>query len=309
MNLAFTLFLALQTLVVANQGAESVSFVDTQSMHVKKTIAAGLGPHEAAASPDGKLAAVSLYGRQTPNKEVLIMNVKSRAIIQRISLGNSERPHGLVWRDGGIYLTLEKEGAVARIDPRNGWVTWRAKTNGEIGHMLAVTHDESKLYTGNIKSNDVSVIRVGEDAAYTKIPVGAGPEGIALSPDDRELWAAHRAGGGISIIDTSRDAVVATIAPDIYSARLTFTPDGRKVLAYDMASKSVVIFDRQARKELGRVPFAEGVPVSGSVAEDSRKAWVVRYQPDALVELDLDAMKIGRTVAMPSMPDGLALVR
>jgi len=309
MNSTLIILFALHTLVVANQGAESVSFVDTQSFQVKKTIAAGLGPHEAVASPDGTLAAVSLYGRQTPSNEVLIVNTKTRALIQRISLGGSERPHGLVWRDGGIYVTLEKEGAVARINPRNGWVTWRAKTNGELGHMLAVTHDELKLYTGNIQSNDISVIHVGDAAASKKISVGAGPEGIALAPDDRELWAAHRAGGGISVIDTSRDEVVATIAPEVYSARLTFTPDGRKVLAYDMASKSVIVFDRASRKELGRVPFTEGVPVSGSVAEDSKKAWIVRYQPDALVELDLDSMKTGRAVPMPSMPDGLALVR
>ncbi|HEX7828527.1 MAG TPA: YncE family protein, partial [Thermoanaerobaculia bacterium] len=154
---------------------------------------------------------------------------------------------------------------------------------------------------------DVSVIRVGEDAAYVTINVGAGPEGIALSPDDQEVWAAHRMGGGISIIDTAKDQVVATIADDVYSARVTFTPDGKKVLAYDMASRSIVIFDRAARKEIGRVTFEDGVPVSGLVV-DAKHAYITRYQPDGLVELDLETLKLGRVIATEAMPDGMTRI-
>ncbi len=174
--------------------------------------------------------------------------------------------------------------------------------------MLAVSSDEKKLYTGNMKTNDVSAIRIGEEAAYKTISVGAGPEGIALSPDDRELWAAHRKGGGISIIDTKTDEVVATIAPEIYSARVTFTPDGKRVLLYDMPTNSVVVFDRATRKEVGRATAPDGVPVGGIVSADSKRAYILRYQPDAIVELDLVTMKFGREVETAQMPDGLALV-
>jgi YVTN family beta-propeller protein len=297
----------LAILIVANQGAGSISFVDTDAAKVTKTIVVGIGPHEAAASPDGKRVAITMYGRQTPNHEIAIVDAKSQEIVKRVDLSPSERAHGVTWRKGGVYVTLEREGAVARIDPESAKVVWRAKTGGEVGHMLAVTRDETKVYTGNIKSNDVSVIRVGEDAAYARIKVGAGPEGIALSPDDKELWVAHRMGGGISIIDTAKDEVVATIAENVYSARVTFTPDGKKVLAYDMASRSVVIFDRAARKEIGRVTFGEGVPVSG-LAVDAKRAYITRYQPDGIVELDLETLKLGRVVAVESMPDGLSMV-
>jgi YVTN family beta-propeller protein len=174
--------------------------------------------------------------------------------------------------------------------------------------MLAVSSDEKKLYTGNMKTNDISVIRIGEDAAYKTIKVGAGPEGIALSPDDKELWAAHRMGGGISIIDTETDEVVATIAPEVHSARVTFTPDGKRVLVYDLQSQSVIVFDRASRKEEGRATVTEGVPVGGVVTSDSKRAYVLRYQPDAIVELDLATMKFGREVQTAEMPDGLALL-
>ncbi|HEX7808463.1 MAG TPA: YncE family protein [Thermoanaerobaculia bacterium] len=298
----------LAILIVANQGAGSISFIDTNAAKVAKTVVAGVGPHEVAASPDGKRVAVTMYGRQTPNHEIAIVDAKSQEIVKRVDLSPSERAHGVTWRKGGVYVTLEREGAVARVNPDSGKVEWRAKTGGEVGHMLAVTRDEKKVYTGNIKSNDVSVIRVGEDAAYVKINVGAGPEGIALSPDDKEVWAAHRMGGGISIIDTAKDQVVATIADDVYSARVTFTPDGKKVLAYDMASRSIVIFDRAARKEIGRVTFEEGVPVSGLVV-DAKHAYITRYQPDGLVELDLETLKLGRVIATEAMPDGMVIAK
>jgi YVTN family beta-propeller protein len=304
MNIPF-LFAAL--LVVANQGGGSISFVDRSSMNVVKTIEAGLGPHEAAASPDGKRAAITLYGRQLPSHELLIVDPRQQTIVKRIDLSPSERAHGVTWRRGGIYITLEKENAVARVDPDKGAVTWRASTKGELGHMLAVSGNERKVYTGNMKTNDVSVIRVGEAEAYKTIPVGAGPEGLALSPDDRELWVAHRKGGGISIIDTTTDTVVATIAPELYSARVTFTPDGKKVLLYDMPTRSVVVFDRATRKEIGRAVPQEGVPVGGVVV-DAKRAYILRYQPDAVVEFDLEQMQFGRAVETAPMPDGIAPV-
>ncbi|HEX8252424.1 MAG TPA: YncE family protein [Thermoanaerobaculia bacterium] len=229
-------------------------------------------------------------------------------IVKRIDLAPSQRAHGVAWRRGGIYITLEKEGAVARVDPKSGAIAWRAKTVGELGHMLAVSSDEKKVYTGNMKTNDVSAIRIGEEAAYKTIKVGAGPEGIALSPDDKELWVAHRSGGGISVIDTKTDEVVATLAPEIYSARVTFTPDGKRVLLFDLETRGVVAFDRATRKEVGRATVEEGAPVGGVVAADSKRAYVLRYQPDAVVELDLTTMKFGREVATEQMPDGLALL-
>ncbi|HEX8152808.1 MAG TPA: YncE family protein [Thermoanaerobaculia bacterium] len=307
-SLAVSLLAASSMLVVANQGGGSISFVDRDSLQVLETIEAGVGPHEAAASPDGSRVAITLYGRQTASREVLLVDPKTRSIVKRIDLAPSERPHGVTWRRGGIYVTLEKEGSVARIDPSTGAIAWRAKTGGEVGHMLAVTRDEKKLYTGNLKTNDISAIRIGEASAYKTIKVGAGPEGIALSPDDRELWAAHRMAGGISIIDTAKDEVIATIAPEIFSARVTMTPDGKKVLLFDMASKSVVLFDRATRKEIGRVATAEGVPVGGSVTPDSSRAYVLRYQPDAIVELDLKTLKFGREVQTAQAPDGLAIL-
>lgn len=295
-------------LLVANQGAGNFSFIDLDAHKSVKTVQAGIGPHEAAASPDGKRAAITMYGRQVSNHEIAIVDAQSREIVKRIDLSPSERPHGVAWRRGGVYVTLEREGAVARVDPDSGKVTWRAKTNGELGHMLAVTRDEKKVYTGNIKSNDVSVIRVGEEAAYAKIGVGAGPEGIALTPDDKELWAAHRMGGGISIIDTATDAVVATIAEGVVSARVSFTPNGKKALAYDMVTRSVIVFDRATRKETARVTFEEGVPVSGLLLDD-RRVLITRYQPDAIVALDLETMKLGAMIATEAMPDGMVLLR
>lgn len=296
----------LAVLIVAQQGAGTVSFVDTATLKVTKSIEAGVGPHEAAMSPDGSLAAITMYGRQTPNHEIALVDPKTQEIVRRIDLSPSQRPHGIAWLRGGIYVTLEREGAVARIDPKSGKVAWRAQTGGELGHMLAVSRDEKKVYTGNMKTNDVSVIRVGEDAAYARIKVGAGPEGLALSPDDRELWVAHRMGGGISVIDTAKDEVVATIGENIYSARVTFTPDGKKVLVYDMATRSVVVFDRASRAELGRVRFENGVPVSGFMVPDGKRVWITRYQPDALVELDLETLALGREIAIDGMPDGIA---
>ena len=306
--LAFTAVLSAAsptTMVVVNQGDGTASFVNLESFEVEETIELGNGPHEATASPDGKRVYVSMYGRQVANDEVAVIDPAKRAVVTRFDLAPSERPHGIVTRGDHIFITLERDGAVAKMN-RDGEIVWRGRTTGELGHMLAVSADGKRIYTGNMKTNDVSILEAGGDEPVAVVPVGKGPEGIALSPDGSELWVAHRMSGGLSVIDTAKAEVVATPGEGVFSARLTFTPDGRKVVAYDMSSRNVVVFDRASRTELGRYRPDEGIPVTG-LAKDARHIYVIRYQPDAIFELDLETMEPGRTVETGSMPDGLAL--
>jgi YVTN family beta-propeller protein len=296
-------------LLVVNQGSQTLSFVDAATLTVTKSIPMSPAPHELVLSPDRRTAYVSLYGnREVVGDRIAVIDIAAQKETGRLSLNGKTRPHGMATRDDKLYVTSESSQSVVRLD-RTGSIDWTGDTSARGSHMLALTADGKRVYTGNIGSDSLSVIDItsSHSVASKQIAVGKGPEGIAMSPDGREVWAAHRGGGGVSVIDTSRDEVVATILPAIVSARVTFTPDGRNVLLFDGPSSSLVIVDRASRTEVGRVVLP-GNPGGGIVSADSRTAYVSIYGPFEVAKIDLAKKQITGSVETGIAPDGMALI-
>lgn len=300
-----------ETLLVVNQGSQTLSFVDAATLAVTKSIPMSPAPHELVVSDDGRTAYVSLYGNhEVVGDSIAVIDVASMSERRRFALGGAhKRPHGLAFRDGRLYVTSEATQSIVRVDPETGVIDWTGETGGVGSHMLALAPDGKRVYCGNIGSNSVSVIDIdgARSVASLKIGVGRGPEGIALTPDGRELWAAHRGEGGLSIIDTGTGKVVATILPKIVSARVTFTPDGRKALLYDGADRHVIVIDTATRAEIGRIVLP-GPTGGGIVARDSRVAYVSIYEPFRVARIDLDRLTMTGSVETGIAADGMALV-
>ncbi|MEA2491488.1 MAG: hypothetical protein QOH21_3280 [Acidobacteriota bacterium] len=298
-------------LLVVNQGSKTLSFVDASTLTVLGSIPVSPAPHELAVSEDGRTAYVSLYGdRETVGDSIAVIDVATRRETGRLSLAPHKRPHGLVVRGGQLFATSETSKVAVRLDRTTGAIGWTGNTGAAGSHMIALNADATRLYSGNIGADSVSVIDVGSGTtanASQEIKVGKGPEGIALTPDGFEVWAAHRGGGGVSVIDTRTGTVVATLLPEVVSARVAISPDGRRVLLFDMPSGSTIVLDRATRKELGRIAMG-GMPGGGIIAADNRTAYVSVYQPFSVARIDLEIMKITGNVDTGIAPDGMALV-
>ncbi len=188
--------------------------VDPVAKKVIGQVATGTGPHEVVASADGKLAFVANYGDQTPGSSLSVIDLEARKELRRVDLGALRRPHGIAESKGKIYFTAEANKVIVRYDPATDRLDWIMGTGQDLTHMLAINRDQNRIYTANIFSDSVAVLKPqgqGGNWHVTAIPVGKRPEGIDLSPDGREVWTAHSADGGVSVIDTESEKVVATI--------------------------------------------------------------------------------------------------
>jgi YVTN family beta-propeller protein len=96
---------------------------------------------------------------------------------------------------------------------------------------VAITPDKSKLYVSAAGSGSVTVISVPQLLSFAKaapkdvandlsasanyvtarIPVGANPRGLLLSPDGQHLYIPNRMDDSISVVDTATDQLVSTI--------------------------------------------------------------------------------------------------
>src|ERR1700693_1563455 len=74
-------------LLVLNKEEATLSIVDPSTLKVVGHASTGEGPHEVAASSDGKLAFVGNYGSKTPGSTISVIDLIGQKEIRRVDLG------------------------------------------------------------------------------------------------------------------------------------------------------------------------------------------------------------------------------
>lgn len=300
-------------LLVLNKDDATMAAVDASSGKVLWRVPVGEGPHELAASADGKFAFASNYGTgSAPGHTISMIDLAARKELRRIDVAPLGRPHGLAVAGGKLYFTAEADKAIARYDPATDKIDWRFETGQNGTHMVLVSKDLKQIYTSNIGSDSVSIIETGPGGKWnqTVVPVGKGPEALELSPDGKQIWTAHSRDGGVSVIDVASKKVVDTIdVKTKRSNRLKLTPDGKFVLiSDDVDAGELVVLDRATRREVARIALGK-MPEGIVVAPDGSRVFVAVNGDNAVAAIDPKAWRVSSRIEPGRAPDGLAFVK
>ncbi|MFQ5817935.1 MAG: beta-propeller fold lactonase family protein [Terriglobia bacterium] len=308
-----TLPLAAQAeslLVVLNKSDHEAVLIEPRTFSIIAKLPTGIGPHEAAASPDGRFVYVANYGTRTPGNTITVIDIPGRRVARTLDLGEYRRPHGIgVSRDGKLlWVTCEANQAVLEINSASGAIARVYQTGQQVSHMVVPTPDERKLYVANIGSGSVTVIERTSGRVKT-IPTGAGTEGIDVSPDGREVWVGNRAADSISVIDTATDQVVVTFFSEgQMPIRVKFTPDGKQVWVSNARSNAVASFDAASRQHLTTIGTGS-MPVGILLEPGGRRAFVANTQSNQVTVIDVATKSIVHRIAPGTEPDGMTWVR
>jgi len=79
-------------------------------------------------------------------------------------------------------------------------------------------------YVTNRGSNSVSVIDTASNTVVATIPVGAFPEGVAITPDGTRAYVTDFVSNTVSVIDTATNTVVVTIGVGLFPTGAAITP-------------------------------------------------------------------------------------
>lgn len=299
-------------LLVLEKNDKSMAIVDPVTLKVVARVPAGEDPHEIVASEDGKYAYISNYGAfQNPQHTISIADLSAQKALPAVDLGALRAPHGLEMVNGKVYFTAEGSKVIGRYDPATHQIDWTLGIGQNRTHMLAVSKDESRIFTANVNSDTISVLdrdKNGDASGWieTPISVGKGPEGFDVSPDGKEVWAANSHDGTLSIIDLASRKVVQTI--DLHTKfanRVKFSPNGKLVLISDLGTGDLVVLDAAARKEIKRLSLGHGV-AGILIVPDGSRAYVA-VSPDSEVAIvDLKTFSVTGRIATGKGPDGLA---
>ena len=310
------------TVIVSNMNDHTATLIDAATGRVIATLPTGEGPHEVAASHDGKWALVSNYGvRGKAGHTITVIDVARAAVAKAIDLGEAGRPHGMAFLPGDtiVAVTSEANKNVHLVDVRSGTVIRSLPTNGRTSHMLSVSAKGDRIVTGNISDGTISVLSLSGEPKT--IPVARQPEGIAITPNGNEAWVGSNRDSLVSVVDLATGEATALLRGFGLPYRLMVSPDGKTVVITDPMRATVSIIDAASRKarftidvpkdsivataEVPGSPSPEGVAIS----PDSRWAFVTLQGRNRMVTIDLGRGTIVGWAPTGTWSDGIAFSR
>jgi DNA-binding beta-propeller fold protein YncE len=298
------------TVIVANKQDNTVTLLSAADGRVTATLPVGVGPHEVAASHDGRWAVVTNYGDRTNvGSSLSLIDLRTRTVARTLPLGEYRRPHGVAFLPGDrqLVVTSEANQAVLLVDLSSGAVETAIPTGQRASHMVALSADGRRAYTANIAEGTVTEIDVAGRKQGRVLRVAPMVEGIALSPDGRQLWVGSNQAHTVSVVDTEKWEVAGTFAAPGMPYRIAFTPDGRRAVVTAPQAGVIRIIDVATRTERAAVPGASAVGVT--ISADGRFAYVTLQDTNQVAAVDLERGTLAGTYAVGAGPDGVAFAR
>jgi DNA-binding beta-propeller fold protein YncE len=304
-------------LVITTKGKalsdSALLIVDPLARKLAGRVPIGGHPHDVAVSADGKFAYVTntTYGvgpELVPEDTIAVIDLAAQKESRRFEVGPGSWPHGIVFAGGKVYFASEGYRLVGRYDPASNRIDWIAGINQNRVHELVITKDTKRIFTSNIGSDTVAGITPVDMVAdvetfphvhppppwhATIIPVGNGPEAIAMSPNEKEVWTLTRGDGSVSIIDADTKKVLQNLNLKTKDPlRLTFTPDGNRVLIADGSTGEMLILNVASRKEIKRLKNV-GKNIHGIVvAPDGLLAYATAVNDHNVAIIDMKTLEL-----------------
>jgi YVTN family beta-propeller protein len=301
-------------LLVTNQTTQNLSIIDPVT---EKQIAAvpedGYTGHEVAASPDGKLAFVPIYGNSgvgkpgTDGSTMDVIDIAGRTVVKTVDFGHGVRPHKAVYDPNSklLYVTTELDKTVTAIDPKTLQIVGTIPTGAAESHMLAITRDGHYGYTANVGPGSVSVLDLQARKLVTVIPVAPTVQRISLSNDDKLVFVADYTKPQMAVIDTATNKVKSWIELPSIGYGTASTKDGKWLLVALTSVNKVAVVDLSTLKVARTIDVPKG-PTEILVRPDNGVAYVSCGHSDQVAVIDLAAWNVKTAIDTGKNADGLA---
>jgi YVTN family beta-propeller protein len=295
------------TLVVTNKTPSTATIIDVATGKALATLPTGKNPHEVVISRDGRTAVVTDYGTGSA-PTLTVIDVPGKRVARTISLGQYTAPHGIAYLPGDslVIVTSERTNNVVIVAVGAGEIRKVIPTNQRGSHMVGVTADGRRAWTGNIGDNSVSELDLVAGTFVRSIPVPNQPEAINVTPDGREVWVGSNQTGKVSVVDPAT-ASVTTVAEGVsWPYRVLFTPDRSTVVLPDLRNHEVRFLERATRRELSRLSLPGAGPQGVAITPDGRYLLESLSTQARVVVIEMRTRAVVGHIPAGETPDGVA---
>ena len=264
-----------QMLLVANQEDATMSVIDPGTGRTMATVTEGVPgqwAHEVAASPDGRTAYLPVYGNSGVGKPGI---------------------------DGSELLVVDLASRKIAHTIDFG--------HGVRPHLPVLDAQRHLLYVTTELDDAVTVIDTRTLQIVGKVPTGQKESHmLALSHDGRYGYTANVGPGTVSVLDMVARKTLAVIPVSGEVQRISVSMDDRSVFTSDQTQPRLAVIDAAARTIRHWVALP-GLGYGTAPTPDGRWLLVAIPAKNAVAVVDLQAMRLARTVAVAKAPQEILI--
>ena len=251
-----------KTLIVANAGSNSLTFLNPQTAAVLRTVTGIVDPYHLRFSPDMKwfvtaanrLNHVDLYlwqGAQAPEPLKLVKRIAAPKTPSHLNIDS---------KSSVVYVSLQDSDELMAIDLATQAVRWKLAV-GKMPADLYLTADDRTLLLGLTGDRFVEAYDVSgaTPKLIKRIATGNGAHAFRARGDRRHVFVSNRVANTISLIDTQTLAVVSELPGPGGPDCMEVLADGRTLLVSSRWARKLSFIDIESRKvvrqvDVGRSP-------------------------------------------------------
>jgi YVTN family beta-propeller protein len=251
-----------KTLIVANAGSNSLSFIDPTNGQLLRTVTGIADPYQLRFSPDmqwfvtaaNRLHHLDIYRWQGATAP------EPFKLIQRISAPKTPSHLSIDGKSTVVYASLQDSDELLAVDLATQAPRWKTRT-GKLPADLYLTADDRTLLVGLTGDRVVEAYDVSgpQPRLIKRIPTGEGAHAFRARGDKRHVFVSNRVANTISVIDTQTLTVVDELPGPGGPDDMDLTADGRTLLLASRWARKLSVIDLASKKvvrqiDVGRSP-------------------------------------------------------
>ena len=301
-------------LLVANKGDHTLGIIDAEAGRQIATVPErGITGHEVAASPDGKLAYLPIYGNSgvgkpgTDGSNMVVIDIAAQKTVGNLDFGHGIRPHCAVFgpKDGLLYVTTELDKTITVIDYGAMKIVGTIPTGQPESHMLAISPDGERGYTANVGPGTVSVLDMKARKNLAVIPVSGEVQRISVSVDGRMVFTADQTKPQLAVVDTSTSKLKTWIPLPALGYGTAPTPDGRWLVVAMPSANKVAVVDLHTLK-VAQTIDVPAAPQEVVIRPDGQFAYISCDASHKVAAIRTSDWKVANLIEAGGGTDGLA---
>lgn len=238
-------------------------------------------PVEAAFSPDGRWAWVSLYN----SARVVIVDTDSGTLAGEVGTGSIPKEVAVSPDGAWVYVANWDSNTVTVIDAsarkRVKDIPVYATPRG-----MCFTPKGDRAYVCIMGGDTLAEVDVsGGHTVVRQIPCGQNPRHVVLSPDGRTLYVSNNLPGTVTVVNREAGTISATIKVGRAARTMDITPDGRYLFVCNYEDGTVGCVDLEARREIFTYPTPK--PIGLCVDARGERLFVSNYSPPQITVLEI----------------------
>lgn len=301
-------------LLVCDKGDWMLSVINPETGEQMATVNEdAVTGHEVAASSDGRLAFVPIYGNSgvgrpgTDGQLIRVIDLAHYNVIGTVDFGKGVRPHCAVIgpKDKLLYVTTELDDAIAVIDPKTFKLLYSIPTGQKESHMLAISGDGRHGYTANVAPGTVSVLDLQGRKVEKIIPVARTVQRICISRDDKWVFTSDQSKPQVAVIDTRKNEIVRWIALPGLGYGSAVTPDNQRLIVPMPGIHQLASVDLKTFKVAKTIDLPKN-PQEVLIQPDGKTAYVSCDASKQVAAVDLQSFTVKKLIQAGKGADGLA---